>query len=116
MSELNQLTVAGTGEASSHEPDLFDARFRATVRYADPAAWITANAVHFALAGAEDLLAEGRHEIGMIAISDQGLAQSMAKVQAEGRQDFPLRCITRHRGRGRWWESLALPSDCAVQR
>lgn len=88
MSEVNSLIVAGWGEASEHQPDLFDAKIRGTVRYADPAAWITATAVKFALAGAEDLLARLRHEIGIIAISDQGPGKSMAKVQADGETGF----------------------------
>lgn len=88
MNEVNSLIVAGWGEASAHQPDLFDAKVRATVRYADPAAWITATAVKFALAGAEDLLARLRHEIGIIAVSDQGPGKSMAKVQADGETGF----------------------------
>ncbi|HEY1257329.1 MAG TPA: hypothetical protein VGF01_21370 [Terracidiphilus sp.] len=88
MSEMNPLIVAGSGEASSHDPSLFDARIRATIRYADPAAWITANAVHFALAGAQTILAEFRHQIGIITVSDQGPSQSMAKMQADGETGF----------------------------
>ena len=42
MNELGALMVAGSGEAAPHQRDLFEARIRATVRYADPAAWITA--------------------------------------------------------------------------
>ena len=72
MNELEKLSVAGSGEAGTSQRELFDARVRATVRYADPAAWTTATAVMNALAGAGELLAQGRHEIGMIAISDQG--------------------------------------------
>jgi hypothetical protein len=85
---MYSLIVAGSGEADSHQPGLFEAKVRSTVRYADPAAWITANAVTHALAGAADLLAEWRHEIGMVAIGDQGPGQSMAKVQADGTTGF----------------------------
>jgi hypothetical protein len=88
MSEMTALIVAGSGEATSHDPTLFEAKIRATVRFADPAAWITANAVHFALAGAEGILAEFRHQIGIITISDQGPGQSMAKMQADGETGF----------------------------
>jgi hypothetical protein len=88
MSEMKALIVAGTGEATSHDPALFEAKIRATVRYADPVAWITANAVHHALAGAEGILAEFRHQIGIITISDQGPGQSMAKMQADGKTGF----------------------------
>jgi len=88
MNELDKLTVAGSGEAGTSQRELFDARVRATVRYADPAAWTTATAVMSAFAGAGELLAQGRHEIGMIAISDQGPGGTMAEVQAEGERGF----------------------------
>jgi hypothetical protein len=82
------MKVAGTGEATAHDPNLFEAKIRATIRYADPAAWITANAVHHALAGAGEILAEFRHQIGIITISDQGPEKSMAKMQADGETSF----------------------------
>jgi hypothetical protein len=88
MNELDKLMVAGSGEAGASQRDLFDARVRATVRYADPAAWTTTAAVMSALAGAEDLLAKWRHEIGMIAISDQGPGGTIAEVLAEGSRGF----------------------------
>ena len=88
MNELHKLIVAGSGEAGASQRDLFDARVRATVRYADPAAWTTAAAVMSALAGAEDLLAKWQHEIGSIAISDQGPGGTIAEVLAEGSKGF----------------------------
>lgn len=88
MNELGALIVTGSGEADSYQRDLFEARVRATVRYADPAAWITATAVAKALAGAAGLLADWRQEIGMIAISDQGPGGTMAEVQAVAATGF----------------------------
>lgn len=88
MSELHSLIVLGSGEASAHQPGLFDAKIRATVRYADPAAWITATAVSLALTGSEDLLAEWRHQIGIIAVSDQGPGKSMESVQTAATTGF----------------------------
>jgi hypothetical protein len=88
MSQLSDFIVAGTGEADAFQRDLFEPRVRATVRYADPAAWTTATAVALAFAGAGELLAQWRHEIGMIAISDQGPGESMAHVQADGTTGF----------------------------
>ena len=88
MSELNALIVAGYGEADSYRRDLFEARIRATVRYADPAAWITATAVAIALAGAGELLAQWRHEIGMIAVSDLGPGSAMAEVELAGTKGY----------------------------
>ncbi len=80
--------VAASGEADAYRPDLFEAKTRATVRFADPAAWTTATAVAVAMAGAGDLLAEWRHEIGMIAISDQGPGGAMARVEKDGTTGF----------------------------
>jgi hypothetical protein len=88
LSELQSLIVVGSGEASAHQPGLFDAKVRATVRYADPAAWITATAVSLALAGSEDLLAEWRHQIGIIAVSDQGPGKSIESVQTAATTGF----------------------------
>jgi hypothetical protein len=88
MSDPKTFILAGSGEADSYQRDLFEARVRATVRYADPAAWMTATAVALALAGAGDLLAEWRHEIGIIAISDLGPAESMTRVQADATTGF----------------------------
>jgi len=90
MSELGKLTVAGSGESGTSQRDMFEARVRATVRYADPAAWTTANAVALTFAGAEELLTKWRHEIGMIAISDEGPGEAMAEVLAEGIQGFSM--------------------------
>jgi len=90
MNDLDQLMVIAEGEASSSRRDLFDARVRATVRYADPAAWTTATAVANALAEAKELLAKWQHEIGMIVISDLGPGEAMAEVQAEGSKGFSM--------------------------
>jgi hypothetical protein len=88
MNEFHKLMVAGSGEAGSSQRELFDARVRAAVRYADPAAWTTATAVASALAGAEELLDKWRHEIGIITISDQGPGETMAQVLAEGAKGY----------------------------
>ncbi|MGA3372304.1 MAG: hypothetical protein ABSC48_11155 [Terracidiphilus sp.] len=88
MSQAHTFIVAGSGEADSYQRELFEAKARATVRYADPAAWITATAVARALTGAQELLAQWRHEIGVIAISDQGPGGSMAQVQADATTGF----------------------------
>ncbi len=88
MNERTALILAGSGETDSYQRDLFTAQVRSTVRYADPAAWITATAVANALAESGDLLAKWQHEIGMIAISDHGPGKSMAKMQADGDTGF----------------------------
>jgi len=90
MSESHQFVVVGSGAAGSSQRGRFDSRVRSIVRYADPAAWTTATAVANALGGAEELLAKWRHDIGMIAISDQGPAGTMAEVQAEGSKGLSM--------------------------
>jgi hypothetical protein len=91
--DLGTLVVVGSGEANSLQPDMFEARTRATVRYADPAAWITAAAVAQALAEVRDLLAVSMHEVGVIVVSDQGPTHTMAEVNAATATGFssPLR-------------------------
>jgi hypothetical protein len=85
--------VVGTGEADAPDPNLFDAKSRATVRYADPAAWTTATAIVRALEKAGDLATELRHEVGVIVVSDEGPAEAMAAVAtaAIDGQPSPLR-------------------------
>lgn len=88
MSNWGDLIVAASGDADSYRPDLFEPRIRATVRFADPAAWTTATAVAVAMSGAGDLAAEFRHETGMIAVSDHGPGAAMARVQSDGTSGF----------------------------
>jgi hypothetical protein len=90
---LDTLVVAGSGEANSLHPELFEARARATVRYADPAAWITAAAVANAILNVRGKLGASLHEVGMIVVSDQGPAFTMAEVNAATSNGFssPLR-------------------------
>jgi hypothetical protein len=91
--ELGTVVVAGSGEANSLRHDLFEARIRATVRYADSAAWITAAAVAHALAEVREQLAVSLHEVGVVMVSDQGPTYTMAEVNAATAAGFasPLR-------------------------
>jgi hypothetical protein len=91
--DLGTVVVIGSGVANSLQPDLFEAQTRATVRYADPAAWITAAAVAHALADVRELLAASQHEVGVVVVSDQGPANTMAEINAAAATGFssPLR-------------------------
>jgi hypothetical protein len=93
MSDLASLVVVGSGEADSPDPNLFEAKARATVRYADPAAWTTATAIVRALSNAKALVAESLHEVGVVVVSDQGPAEAMGAVAtaALDRLPSPLR-------------------------
>jgi hypothetical protein len=87
------LTVIGKGEAEKPEPGLFEPRARATVRYADPAAWITAAAVARAVGPVKDSLASVRDHVGVIVASNEGPSETMAVVADAAVNGFssPLR-------------------------
>jgi hypothetical protein len=89
----SSLVVAATGEAGVPRLERFEPRTRATVRYADPAAWITATAVANALSESGVLRSASSHEIGMVVVSDDGPAASMAEINAATSSGFssPLR-------------------------
>lgn len=93
MSGWSDLVVAGSGKADAPQPDLFEARTRATVRYADPAAWTAATAVARALSESKDSLLPSSHDIGMVMVSDHGPVASMADINAVTPSGFssPLR-------------------------
>jgi hypothetical protein len=85
--------VVGSGEADSPRPELFEAKTRATVRYADPAAWITAAAIANAISDLRDRLAGCLHQVGLVVVSDQGPTATMAEVNEATANGFssPLR-------------------------
>ena len=87
------FSLLGSGEAESPQMDLFEARIRATIRYADPAAWTTATAVARAVSGRVDLSGALAHEIGIVVVSDSGAAETMNVVAAAAMEGFssPLR-------------------------
>jgi hypothetical protein len=87
------LAVAGHGTAEQHVPELFTPQARATIRYADAAAWTTAAAIARATADSGPLIDDCRHDVGVAAVSDHGPADTMAQVQANAEQGFssPLR-------------------------
>jgi len=90
---LAALVVARSGQSNSAPADMFGARTRATVRYADPAAWITATAVARALSDFEDRLTASQHDVGVVVVSDQGPNAAMSEVQGATSTGFssPLR-------------------------
>lgn len=90
---LDALAVIGTGEATVWERDLFDPSVRTVIRYADPAAWITATAVARSLAPIHDSVVALRNQIGLIVISQQGPAETISEVAAAARSNLssPLR-------------------------
>ena len=93
MNGLDTLIVAGSGQSNLALPDMFEARTRTTIRYADPSAWITANAVACALSDFGDRLTTSQQEVGMIVVSDRGPWAAMGETQAAASAGFssPLR-------------------------
>jgi hypothetical protein len=91
--QFASLCVIGRGEATASEPELFDPKARATVRYADPASWITAAAIVKAMTPIRAMVMDHAHDVGVIVISDEGPTETIAavaKAALEG-QSSPLR-------------------------
>jgi hypothetical protein len=82
------LSIFGKGEADQPHPDLFDARLRNVVRYADPASWICAAAVARALETTADRLSSVRDHVGVIAISDEGPQEAMQALDEAAENGF----------------------------
>ncbi len=76
------IKVVGRGEARELQREMLGEQVRTVVRYADPAAWITATAVARAAAHLKDQLAGMRERVGVIVVSDHGPAETMEVVAA----------------------------------
>jgi hypothetical protein len=87
------LTIVGKGEARQPQPELFEARLRAVVRYADPAAWISAAAVAHAVAALKGALAAEHDDVGVVVVSDEGPRETMQALDeaAVAGSSSPLR-------------------------
>jgi hypothetical protein len=87
------LMIVGEGEARKPQPELFDARLRAVVRYADPAAWISSAAVVQALDSVKVAVAAVRDEVGVVVVSDEGPQEAMQALDdlAVAGSSSPLR-------------------------
>ena len=82
------IVVAGRGEADLPDKALFDRRAVAAVRYADPAAWVTAAAVARARGAVPRDIAAGER-IGLVVSSAHGPAETIATVAEAAREGFP---------------------------
>jgi hypothetical protein len=75
------LLVAGRGEAHERQRDRFrDSPALAAIRYADPAAWVTATAVALAIEAVGERVAAEHDRTGVIAVSDTGPVEAMAAM------------------------------------
>lgn len=88
-----QMSVVGRGEASEVQMSLFPPTLKTVVRYADPISWIGATAVGRALAGVGNGIAEIKHTVGVIGVSEFGPAEATAAVAEASAAGFssPLR-------------------------
>jgi hypothetical protein len=77
------------GEATGFEKGLFDPRVLTTVRYADPAAWVTATAIARALDPLKERVTAFKDRTGVIVTSDCGPIETMTAVAEATRQNFP---------------------------
>jgi hypothetical protein len=81
MSDLS-IVVAGRGEAVEAQRKQFTSPELTAIRYADPAAWVTAGAVANAMQAPDlrDAIAAGHDRVGVIAISAEGPVEAMAAM------------------------------------
>jgi 3-oxoacyl-(acyl-carrier-protein) synthase len=82
------VTIVGKGEAQRPQPELFEARLRSVVRYADPAAWICAAASARAAAGMKEALAAVRDDVGVVVVSNEGPQDTMQALDDDARAGF----------------------------
>jgi hypothetical protein len=91
--EQGVLLVTGRGEAVASKRDRFDAPALAAIRYADPAAWITATAVANAIEPARAAIAAEGDRVGIIVTSPDGPVEAIAAITEAARGGFssPIR-------------------------
>jgi len=87
------LSVLGRARAIEFKRSRFDAPALAAIRYADPAAWITATAVADAVEPVEARLAEAHDRTGVVVISADGPVEAMAAMceASKARSSSPIR-------------------------
>jgi hypothetical protein len=92
-SSKTNLMIVGKGEARQPQPELFEARLRTVVRYADPAAWICAAAVAHAVATMKEALVAVHDNVGVVVVSDEGPQETIQALDDAAVAGFssPLR-------------------------
>jgi hypothetical protein len=93
MSLPEDLIVVAQGEADRPERDLFEAAARSQVRYADPAAWVTATAIARALGPIREIIAAEHDRVSLVVTSAWGPIETIATVAEAAQTGFasPLR-------------------------
>jgi hypothetical protein len=87
------LFVAGRGEALEASRSGFDAPAVAAIRYADPAAWVTACAVANAVDPLRDAVSAASDRVGVVVVSAEGPVEAMAAMfeASRGGSSSPIR-------------------------
>lgn len=90
---ITTLVVAGRGEAVEARRSRFDAPALTAIRYADPAAWITATAVANAIDPIRDAVAAAHDRVGVVVTSAEGPVEAMAAMHeaSQGGSSSPIR-------------------------
>jgi 3-oxoacyl-(acyl-carrier-protein) synthase len=92
---MTTLVVAGRGEAVEAKRSRFDAPALASIRYADPASWVTAGAIADAIEASADPAAvrEAHDRVGVVVTSAEGPVEAMAAMHeaAQSRSSSPIR-------------------------
>ncbi|MBS0266747.1 MAG: hypothetical protein JSS02_32770 [Planctomycetes bacterium] len=88
VTQSARLRIQGQGQADQHQPDLFDAKLRNVVRYADPAAWTCAVSAVHALASVPDRLSGDRDRVGVIVVCDDGPQEAMQALDEAAVKGF----------------------------
>jgi hypothetical protein len=74
------LFVAGRGEATEAKRARFDAPAIVAIRYADPASWLTANAVANAMDPVREAVLAAHDRTGIVVTSAEGPVEAMAAM------------------------------------
>lgn len=87
------LFIVGRAESAEPQMHLFTPAARSVVRYADPLSWTAATAVALAFGATQDQFRSVRNEAGLITISPDGPAQTIAALAQSSADGFssPLR-------------------------
>jgi hypothetical protein len=88
-----RVVVAGRGEATEAKRARFDAPAVVAIRYADPASWITANAVANAVDPVREAVLAAHDRAGIVVTSAEGPVEAMAAMheQALAGSSSPIR-------------------------
>jgi len=83
------ITVVARGEAAEPDKSLFDRQVITTVRYADPAAWTIAAAVHHAFEPIRETIQPLVEHVGIVGISALGPTEATAAIKQAAEEGYP---------------------------